>query len=391
MVVTRCRVEKFVADKLIRCRVALSAVFFMWGGSYAMWGAHIPTVQARLSIEPAVLGLALLAFGVGCVVAQPVMALFVAHSGSRFSTVAGSIANAVIFPTPILAPSIPLLFAATFAFGFTLSMTFVAANTQASEYEIVRGRPTMSSFHGFFSLGALAGAAAGGAIVAAGWGKGSGAVWTAAGMIALTVAAAPYLLSSSARKQKAGPVFALPTRAVLVLAAIAFLCNMVEGAVMDWSALLLAIEKGASPGGAAVGLTMYTAAMAAMRLSSGRIVQRLGEQRIVTLGALLMAAGVMIAVLSPAPFVSALGFGLVGIGAANNVPVLVSAGGRAPGVIASVGVAAVGTAALIGFLISPPLIGFVANFAGLDVGVGLLAVIALAGAAASAFRKPVTQ
>jgi len=116
-------------------------------------------------------------------------------------------------------------------------------------------------------------------------------------------------------------------------------------------------------------------------------VYRIGDRKVVTLGALLMALGVSIAVFAPLPLLSAVGFGVVGIGAANNVPVLVSAGGRTPGVVASVGVAAVGTSALVGFLIAPPLIGFVANFAGLRAGVGLLAAIALAGAAASAFRQ----
>ena len=376
-----------MAHTLTRSRLALCSIFFAWGCSYAMWGAHIPTLQARLSIEPAALGLALLAFGLGCVVAQPVMAFFVARHGSRFCTVVGSLINAIIFPTPILAPSVPLLFLATFAFGFSASLTFVAANTQATEFEIIRGRPTMSFFHGFFSLGALAGSAAGGALVAAGLGDGSGAVSAAALMIVVTLIATPYLLPSRQPKATVGPVFALPSRALIDLAAIAFLCNMVEGAVIDWSALLLALDKGASSGGAALGLTMYTAAMAATRFYSGPIVYRIGDRKVVTLGALLMALGVSIAVFAPLPLLSAVGFGVVGIGAANNVPVLVSAGGRTPGVVASVGVAAVGTSALVGFLIAPPLIGFVANFAGLRAGVGLLAAIALAGAAASAFRQ----
>ena len=136
---------------------------------------------------------------------------------------------------------------------------------------------------------------------------------------------------------------------------------------MDWSALLLAVDKGASPGAAATGLVMYTAAMALCRLAGGSFVQILGERTIVTLGALLMAVGIAVAVLATLPFVSALGFGLVGVGAANNVPVLIGAAGRAAGVVPSVGVAAAGTAALVGFLISPPLIGFVANLAGLSV------------------------
>ena len=135
---------------LARSRIALSFIFFLWGCGYAMWGVHIPTVQARLDVEPAILGLALLALGVGAVLGQPMTGFVIARVGSRASTVSGALLFAVIFPTPILAPNVPCLFLATFAFGLSAGIAFVALNTQASEIEVARGRPTMSSFHEFF-------------------------------------------------------------------------------------------------------------------------------------------------------------------------------------------------------------------------------------------------
>ena len=85
------------------------------------------------------------------------------------------IAFTLFMPLPMLAGSVPLFFAALFVFGTTIGALDVSMNVQATEVEAARGKPTMSSFHGFFSLGALLGAGLGAAIIAAGLGDGRGA------------------------------------------------------------------------------------------------------------------------------------------------------------------------------------------------------------------------
>ncbi len=91
-----------------------------------------------------------------------------------------------------------------------------------------------------------------------------------------------------------------------------------------------------------------------------------------------MAAGIAVAILSPWPVLCAIGFGIVGIGAANIAPVTFTVASRTPGVSASVGVAAVTTMGYAGFLFSPPTLGFVANVWGLSFALAIVAVMGLA-------------
>ena len=272
----------------------------------------------------------------------------------------------------------------------------VAINTQASEIERARGRPTMSSFHGFFSLGALAGATLGGGIIAIGRQDGTGAAVVAVVMLVIaTFASRSFLPTTPKTKSKEGRKrFALPSGAVLGLALLTFFSNTVEGAVNDWSALYLATVRGMTPAAAASGFAAFSLAMAICRLAGGPVVARLGEKNIVLFGGVLIAIGMAVVVFSPWAFVSPFGFGLVAIGAANTIPVMMGAASRSPGTTPSMGVAATATGALLGFLIGPPIIGFIAHAAGLSVALGLLSLVGIVlmiGAALYQWPERVTQ
>jgi hypothetical protein len=88
--------------------------------------------------------------------------------------------------------------------------------------------------------------------------------------------------------------------------------------------------------------------------------------------------GLGIALVAPWPLVSALGFGLVGLGAANIVPVLFSAGATTPGVASGVGVSAVATLGYSGFLVFPPILGFAADLFGLSAAIGIVLLMSAA-------------
>jgi MFS family permease len=360
---------------LLRARLAISLVFFMLGLGAGLWAVHIPLVTQRLALPPAVLGLALFSLAVGAVLSMPLTGWAIARYGSRLPTLFGILYYIVVIPLPILSPGIPFLFVTAFLFGAGLGGTDVAMNTQATELEKARGRPTMSSFHGFYSLGGLAGAAVGAAIISAGYGDGSGAVVLAALCFLVTAYAVRDLIRSGP-PAAAGPRFALPNRAVVGLGLIAFLAFAIEGAVTDWSALFLTNVKQASVATAASGYAIFSLAMAGCRLAGDPVVARLGNRTMLIGGGVLMAVGVALALASPWPLLGAIGFGLVGVGAANVVPVAFSGAGQTPGVPAAVGIASVVTLSYTGFLISPPILGLVANAFGLSA--SLAAVLAMA-------------
>jgi MFS family permease len=287
------------------------------------------------------------------------------------------IAFAILAPIPVLSPSVPFLFVALFLFGAAMGGLDVAMNTQAAEIEAARRRPTMSSFHGFFSVGALVGAVLGGFIIGAGWGDGSGASLAAAVLLAMAVWSAMNLWPSE-RPVDGGPRFALPPLAVLGLGAITFLAFSGEGGVTDWSALYLSTVKQSTTAEAASGLAAFSVAMVIFRLSGDWLVARLGNVATIVGGGLMMAAGMIVAVAAPWPWVVAAGFGIVGIGTANLVPVAFSAAARVPGVAPGIGVAAVTTTGYAGFLVFPPVLGFAGEAWGLSVSLLVVAAMGLA-------------
>jgi MFS family permease len=294
---------------------------------------------------------------------------------------------------PILAPTVPLLFVGTFMLGFAGGAANVAINTQGTEIEALRGKPTLSSFHGFFSLGTLGGSLSFSFLSTRGLGEGSGAVIVVAVSLVVAVAASFWFPQGQVKPASAegSATFALPTGAVMGIAALTFICNGLEGSVNDWSALYLSTVRLLSESAAATGFAIFAATMAAMRLFGGPLVTWLGPRGVVFYGGLLAAAGMLVVVLAPWPPVSAAGFGLVAIGLANTMPVLFSIAARTQGAPPSVNVAAVATTALLGFLIGPPVIGFTAQYLGLGTAIGLLSLPALAIAAAAITLRQLAQ
>jgi hypothetical protein len=367
-----------------RARFGVSMAFFLLGGGAGFWAVYVPIVQARLGIDPGVLGLGLLTLALGAVAGMPLSGRTLARLGSQRPTVFLTLAYPFAVAAPLLSTSIPFLFVALFAFGFAMGSLDVAMNTQASEVETARGVPTMSSFHAFFSLGGLAGAGAAAGAIAVGWGNTTGGVAAGLCLLVMGLAAAPNLWPAKLPSYR-GPTFVLPSRAAIGLGALAFLSFAVEGAVTDWSALYLTTVKLSGPVLAAVGFAAFSVTMTMLRLTGDAVVARVGPMRTVFLGGILVVIGIATAVAAPWPVIAALGFGLVGAGAANVVPVALSAGSRLPDMGGSRGVAAVLTFGYVGYLLSPPLLGFAARTAGLTASLILVGIMG-AGIAAVARR-----
>ncbi len=361
---------------LSRARWAISTVFLLNGAGIGLWAAHVPVVQARLGIDTATLSMVLLTIAAGALLAMPLMGGFTARWGTRRMTLVSGFGFAVMLGILMGLSDLALLFVAAFLFGVGNGALDVAMNANASEVETARGIPTMSSFHGFFSLGGLLGAALGGVVIGQGWGDGQGALAVAiATAIALALAAPRVMFFAPAHG--GGSHFALPRGAALGLGLLALLCFAVEGALVDWSALLMRERTGAEPASAALAYSAFSIAMAACRFAGDRLILRFGAMRVMVLGGLAMFAGLATAVLSTHALASACGFALIGIGAANVVPLLFGAASRIPGMGAGAGVAAVATLGYGGLLMAPPVLGYIASHSSIMVALGVLSLSGL--------------
>ena len=256
----------------------------------------------------------------------------------------------------------------------------IAMNANASDIERRWGRPIMSSFHAGFSLGGAAGAVSGA------WLGELGTVWGLLGpalLASLLLAiAAPFVAGEGGGVRAAG--FAAPSRRLLPLAALAFVSFGTEGAVGDWSGTYLA-RSGVSPGFAAAAYAAFSLLMITGRIVGDRIVAAAGPRATVGLGALIAGAGLAISAASPGLAGGVVGFGLVGAGLANVVPVIFSVAGRT-GSSSAVGIASAATSGYAGLLIGPVVIGAVASAADLRSAIVMLAGVALFAAAFASSR-----
>ena len=220
----------------------------------------------------------------------------------------------------------------------------VAMNANTSDVERRSGRPLMSSFHAAFSLGGASGAVLGGWL-----GERETALGLDLGLLGpallsslLVAIAVPFLMREGHGFHGAG--FAAPSRRLLPLAALTFVLMATEGSVGYWSGTYLA-RSGVAVGATAAGYAAFSLLMITGRLVGDGIVGAAGARATIGLGALIAAAGLAISAAWPGMAGVVVGFGLVGAGLANVVPVLFSVAGRT-GSSPAVGVASAATAGL---------------------------------------------
>ena len=210
----------------------------------------------------------------------------------------------------------------------------------------------------------------------------SAATCAAAAAAAVVVVIAALALASprflATHIGRSDPFLVRPRGLVLLLGALAFVAFLVEGAVLDWSALLLTRHHGVAAAYGGVGYVAFSLAMTTGRLTGDRIVAFLGRRRVMVMGGLLTTAGLLVTLIEGRPLLALGGFVLVGLGASNIVPVLFSEAGRQRVMPAGLAIAAMTTVGYAGILVGPAAIGFVAASSSLPAAHALLAALMLA-------------
>jgi MFS family permease len=369
---------------LRHARISVSLVFFANGFAVASWLPHIPEVKERLALGDFLLGVALFSMAVGSVLVLPIAGWSAGRFGSGATTRAAGLALCLLLPAPVLAPNLVTLILALLLFGAANGMLDVSMNAQAVLIEDRYRRPVLSSLHGLYSTGGLAGASVAALAASIEISAPAQTLGLAAVLAPSLLAISRFLLRSKVRGTGRSAVLAWPSRALLGLGALAFLALMAEGAMGDWAAVFLREYRGAGMDGAATGFAGFSLAMAAGRFGGDWVRRRWGAPILLRVGGLAAAVGITIALIAPGLVLSVLGFTLFGLGLANMIPVLFGAAGRTRGMTPGLGIAAVATTGYVGLLAGPPLIGMTADFVGLRLALvtilcGVLAVAAFAG------------
>lgn len=354
-------------------RLATRLAFLISGFGLACWAPLVPLAKARLMIDDAALGLLLLCLGLGSVGAMQLAGPLTSKLGARPAILVGGVGQALLLPFLAVASTVPTMAAALLLFGAFLGVIEVGMNVHAVEVEKRAARPLMSGFHGLFSVGGFIGSTLLTLVLSIKVSPVAGTVVASILMIVALAVAAPRLIKTPQAKET--PLFVVPRGVVVLLAALAAITFLTEGAMLDWGALLLS-GKGLLPvAQAGLGYCVFAVAMTAGRLTGDAVVARLGDRRTMLWGGLLAVVGYVVMLMAPTPPVALLGVLLIGLGASNTVPVLFRQAGAQTAMPAGLAIASVTTIGYAGILAGPAGIGFVAQQVGLNATFWLLAAL----------------
>lgn len=361
---------------LFYSRVASAALFFFMGLVFASWASRIPIFKEQFHLNEAQLGGILFMLPLGSFIALPFAGWSVDKFGSRFMGIASSIAYALTLCLLSLAPTPFMLSVVLFIFGFIGDTVNISMNTQALDVQKAYGKPILSSFHALWSLGALCGALTGGWTLKHGYSTGTHFIIVLVPVIILCFIGWFYLMPHDGEQDTDKKLFAMPDRSLLVIGTICLCCTLCEGAMADWSALYYN-EVIADPSTVSTtGFTAYIFTMSVGRLSGDRLIMALGYRRVLILDGILIAMGMAVALAIRVPIAVIIGFAMVGFGVSTIIPISYTQAAKSNTMRPSVALAAVSTIGFTGFLIGPPVIGFLAHAISLR---GALLVVILLG------------
>lgn len=347
-------------------RIVLSGFFFFTGICFASWASRIPDIKMQLGLNDAQFGGMLLFLPLGSFLGIPI-------SGS-LTSIYGS--NRVLKIAAVLYPSALILLGLTtntwqlgiclFFFGMAGNLYNVSVNTQAVVLSKLFDKSIMSTFHGFWSLAGFTGGLVGGFFVAKQMTPLHQFISIAIVSLIFLSLAHSYLLPSEKNKQSLNKMWNKPTPLMLQFGFIA-LSNMVcEGMMFDWSGVFFHDVVKVPTEWRTTGYISFMACMTTGRMLSDKLITYWGARKQLMLSGLLVTTGLIVSVIAPSMVSSAIGFMLVGFGVSSVIPTIYGSVGKsaAPGQ-ASIALASVSSVGFFGFLIGPPIIGFLSQAIGL--------------------------
>ena len=359
-------------------RIGVSVFFFIQGLTFSSWASRIPDIKNKLQLSNGAWGAVLFGLPAGQFTAMALSGYLVSKYGSKKIL---SIAS-LLYPAILLllgsANSTWALVAALFVFGICGNLCNIAVNTQGVGVEKIYGRSIMASFHGLWSLAGFTG-----------------------GFISFMIADfipplthfiiiyfIAFLLMISARNIilprdvnrssiNGTKIFVRPDRYIILLGFIGFACMICEGTMFDWSGIYFNNVVNAPQQLIIMGYVAFMCTMAGGRFTADWLVMRYGVIRILKMSGVFIFSGMMLAVLLPNIVTATIGFLLVGIGVSSVVPMVYSLAGKSKKMLPGVALSAVSSISFLGFLIGPPIIGFIAQASSLRWSFALIALLGL--------------
>jgi len=355
-------------------RTAVASMFFMAGLVFSSWASRIATIQQKLNLSDAALGAVLFALPVGLMLSLPLSGWAVTKIGSRKVVAVALALYGIALVLLGMADSVFLLICCLTMFGLASNAVNISVNTQAVATEALYTKPIMASFHGLWSLAGFIGAGIGTFMI----GKHilPAPHFTGIAIITLiTIAICWKYLHHDHNPESSGPAFVRPDKSLITLGIIAFCSMVIEGAMFDWSVIYfkkIVLAQGAWIG---AGYTAGMCFMAAGRFVADWFSHKFGLKATLQLSGFLSTVGLLAVVVFPTLVPAIIGFMFVGAGISSVVPMVYSAAGKSTTMKPGAAIAAVSTISFLGFLIGPPIIGFLAGLFTLKISFIFLATM----------------
>lgn len=357
---------------MIKAEHRIFASFFLFAFSLGALMGRLPDLQLHLGLDKAQLGLTLIAMALGSLISLTFTAPWIERMGARpvaILTVCGTSLCYAIIPW---LPNVPLVFATLFIAGFLAGMLEINLNVEADRIEAQIGKRVMNRAHGSWSLGFFVTALVAAAVRQANI---SIEVHTAAvsglailiGLIVLAgMTSAPHRTDTPVHEDGAHRI-ALPNLGLIPLCIIAITAFLIEGTGVDWSVIYMRDTFAIEPFVAGLSLTLFTGFMTIGRLSADTLVDRYGPRAVAASMLGIAAMGTLLIGFSPDPYLSLVGFAMIGVGTSGVYPLCVSAAAGRTDRPSAVNVAALGQVSFVAFFAGPPLLGLVAQTFGIRV------------------------
>ncbi len=334
------------------------------------WVLYIPKVKEKLAIDDAELGIALFCFALGTLVMIPLASVLIKKIGLGRTTLFSIVSFSLLFLIPIIVPNYIMLCLTLFVVGLSACLTDIAMNALVSDIEQEDNVHFMSASHGFFSLGGVIGAGIGSFLI----------IYIQVPVIHMLYATIFVVITNlllakayfgidgdhkDEDKKKSNPLKLL--RPLFGLTVIAFLIMGSEGAIEHWSKLYLQdIVAVTSEKISGFGFVAFSAMMTLGRFLGDEISRRLGSLPIIIGGCMISIFG-FLAVLMSQLVITIIGFGLVGLGFSVIIPELFRLAGKTKGISSAEGISFVAGFGYLGFLLSPPILGFLSKIESLKL------------------------
>ncbi|WP_241657613.1 MFS transporter [Flavobacterium cerinum] len=360
---------------LNRIRWAVSLFYFSMGLTFATWASRIPDIKTTMQLSEADLGTVLFAIPFGQLFMMPFSGKLANKYGSHRTVVFGITFYIISMVVLGLGTERWHLLLALFFFGMFSNLTNISVNTQGIYTEGLFKRTIMSSFHGAWSAAGFTGALIGLGMMALKLKPLYHFAIVGAVLLLVILFNYKYLVKAKspepAAKKKG---FTKPNSALLWFGVIGFCCMVSEGIMFDWSGVYFK-DVVKAPGPLVIlGYTSFMVMMATGRFLGDRVIRKVGRKRVLQISGCLISIGMFTAVAFPYILTSALAFMLVGIGVSTIVPTVYSIAGKTPGVSPSIALTTVSSVSFLGFMIGPPVIGYIAEASSLRASFAIIGI-----------------